>query len=135
MTDGSHSDARIVDVRPIRISDELNRGNVIVIAGFQGVNPETKEITTLGRGGTDTTAVALAAKFVAARCEIIREVDGVGTADPQIVPTASEAIPAHRAIQRQSEEIVRVRGFVLNVAIWRAIPNKTMNSYIIEVIM
>ena len=88
MTDGSHSNARIVDVRPIRISAELDRGNVIVLAGFQGVNPETKEITTLGRGGTDTTAVAMAAKFMAARCEIIKEVDGVCTADPQIVPTA-----------------------------------------------
>jgi aspartate kinase len=92
MTDGSHSNARIVDVRPIRISEELNRGNVIVLAGFQGVNPETKEITTLGRGGTDTTAVAMAAKFIAARCEIIKEVDGVCTADPQIAPTA-RALP------------------------------------------
>ena len=88
MTDGSHSNARIVDIRPIRISEELDRGNVIVLAGFQGVNPKTKEITTLGRGGTDTTAVAMAAKFMAARCEIIKEVDGVCTADPQIVPTA-----------------------------------------------
>jgi aspartate kinase len=92
MTDGSYSNARIVDVRPIRISEELNRGNVIVLAGFQGVNPETKEITTLGRGGTDTTAVAMAAKFIADRCEIIKEVDGVCTADPQIAPTA-RALP------------------------------------------
>src|SRR5437763_194570 len=88
MTDGSHSDARIVDVRPIRLQEELDRGRVIVLAGFQGVDPVTKEITTLGRGGTDTTAVAMAAKFHATRCEIIKEVDGVCSADPKIVPGA-----------------------------------------------
>jgi aspartate kinase len=88
MTDGSHSNARIIDIRPIRIQEELARGSVIVLAGFQGVNPETKEITTLGRGGTDTTAVAMAAKLSASRCEIIKEVDGVCTADPRVVKEA-----------------------------------------------
>ena len=61
MTDESHSSARILDVRPIRVREELDRGRIVVLAGFQGVNPVTKEITTLGRGGSDTTAVAMAA--------------------------------------------------------------------------
>jgi aspartate kinase len=88
MTDGAHSSARIVDIRPIRVQEELAKGSVIVLAGFQGVNPETKEITTLGRGGTDTTAVAMAAKLRAERCEIIKEVDGICSADPKVVPNA-----------------------------------------------
>src|SRR3954447_15517589 len=89
MTDDSHSSARIVDVRPIRVLEELDRGRVVVLAGFQGVNPATKEITTLGRGGSDTTAVAMAAALKAERCEIIKEVDGICSADPHIVPDAT----------------------------------------------
>jgi aspartate kinase len=85
LTNDSHSAARIVDVKPIRVREELERGKVVVLAGFQGVNPVSKEITTLGRGGSDTTAVAMAAALRAARCEIIKEVDGVCTADPRIV--------------------------------------------------
>jgi len=85
MTDDSHSQARIVDVKPIRVREELNRGRLVVLAGFQGVNPVTKEITTLGRGGSDTTAVAMAAALEAARCEIVKEVDGVCSADPRVV--------------------------------------------------
>ena len=85
MTDESHSSARILDVRPIRVREELDRGRIVVLAGFQGVNPVTKEITTLGRGGSDTTAVAMAAALKAERCEIIKEVDGVCSADPRIV--------------------------------------------------
>src|SRR5215471_14424910 len=65
MTDESHSSARILDVRPTRVREELDRGRVVVLAGFQGVNPVTKEITTLGRGGSDTTAVAMAAALKA----------------------------------------------------------------------
>jgi aspartate kinase len=83
MTDESHS--RILDVRPIRVREELDRGRIVVLAGFQGVNPVTKEITTLGRGGSDTTAVAMAAALKAECCEIIKEVDGVCSADPRIV--------------------------------------------------
>jgi aspartate kinase len=86
MTDDSHSSARILDVRPIRVREELDRGRVVVLAGFQGVNPVAKEITTLGRGGSDTTAVAMAAALKAECCEIIKEVDGVCSADPRIVP-------------------------------------------------
>jgi aspartate kinase len=88
MTDASHSSARILDVRPIRVREELDRGRVVVLAGFQGVNPATREITTLGRGGSDTTAVAMAAALKAERCEIIKEVDGICSADPRIVPDA-----------------------------------------------
>src|SRR6201993_3413202 len=88
MTDESHSSARILDVRPTRVLEELGRGRIVVLAGFQGVNPVTKEITTLGRGGSDTTAVAMAAALKAECCEIIKEVDGVCSADPHIVATA-----------------------------------------------
>jgi len=88
MTDESHSSARILDVRPTRVLEELGRGRVVVLAGFQGVNPVTKEITTLGRGGSDTTAVAMAAALKAECCEIIKEVDGVCSADPRIVADA-----------------------------------------------
>jgi aspartate kinase len=85
MTDQSHFSARILDVRPIRVREELDRGRIVVLAGFQGVNPVTKEITTLGRGGSDTTAVAMAAALQAECCEMIKEVEGVCTADPRIV--------------------------------------------------
>ncbi len=88
LTDDTHSNARIIDVRPQRVQAELDRGNVAILAGFQGVSPVSKEITTLGRGGTDVTAVALAIAFNAERCEILKEVDGVLTADPRLVPAA-----------------------------------------------
>src|SRR3954468_4618706 len=88
MTDDSHSSARILDVRPIRVREELDRGRIVVLAGFQGVDPVTREITTLGRGGSDTTAVAMAAALKAECCEIIKEVDGVCSADPAIVAAA-----------------------------------------------
>jgi aspartate kinase len=88
MTDDSHSSARILDVRPTRVIEELGRGRIVVLAGFQGVNPVTREITTLGRGGSDTTAVAMAAALKAECCEIIKEVDGVCSADPSIVANA-----------------------------------------------
>lgn len=93
MTDQSHSSARILDVRPIRVREELDRGRIVVLAGFQGVNPVNKEVTTLGRGGSDTTAVAMAAALKAECCEIIKEVDGVCSADPRIV---ADAIPLRR---------------------------------------
>jgi aspartate kinase len=88
LTDGAHNAARIVAVRPERIRAELERGRVVIVAGFQGVNPETREITTLGRGGSDTTAVALAAVLGPGRCEIYTDVPGVLTADPRVVPAA-----------------------------------------------
>jgi len=88
LTDGAHRAARIVDVRPNRIRDELAKGRVVIVAGFQGVNPATREITTLGRGGSDTTAVALTAALGPGRCEIYTDVPGVLTADPHVVPGA-----------------------------------------------
>jgi aspartate kinase len=88
LTDAGHGAARIIAVRPERLRAELDRGKVVIVAGFQGVNPDTKEITTLGRGGSDTTAVALAASFGAARCEIFTDVGGVFSADPRVVPRA-----------------------------------------------
>ena len=88
ITDSVHGRAKIIDVTPGRISTALDDGHVVIVAGFQGVSQDTKEITTLGRGGTDTTAVALAAALRADYCEIYTDVDGVFTADPRIVPTA-----------------------------------------------
>ncbi|CAA9354529.1 MAG: Aspartokinase [uncultured Nocardioidaceae bacterium] len=88
ITDGSHGKAKIIDVTPGRIEQALGTGAVAIVAGFQGVSQDTKDITTLGRGGSDTTAVALAAALKADVCEIYSDVDGVFTADPRIVPTA-----------------------------------------------
>src|SRR5947199_10455624 len=85
MTDESHSSARILEVRPVRVREELDRGRIVVLAGFQGVNTLTREITTLGGGGSDTTSVDMAAALGAERCEIVKEVDGVCSADPRIV--------------------------------------------------
>jgi aspartate kinase len=88
ITDSTHGRARIIDVTPGRISAALEAGHVAIVAGFQGVSSDTKDITTLGRGGSDTTAVALAAALGAQVCEIYTDVAGVFTADPRLVPTA-----------------------------------------------
>lgn len=88
ITDDHHGRAHIIDVTPMRIRSALDEGHVAIVAGFQGVSRSTKEITTLGRGGSDTTAVALAAALKADVCEIYSDVDGVFTADPRIVPAA-----------------------------------------------
>ncbi len=90
ITDAVHGKARIVDITPGRVQEALDQGNVVIVAGFQGVSQDTKDITTLGRGGSDTTAVALAAALKADVCEIYTDVDGVFTADPRIVPTAEK---------------------------------------------
>ena len=95
--DASHGKAKIIDVTPGRITEALGKKHIVIVAGFQGVSQGTKEITTLGRGGTDTTAVALAAALGAVVCEIYTDVDGVFTADPRIVPAA-------RKISRISNE-------------------------------
>ncbi|KRV47515.1 aspartate kinase [Wenjunlia vitaminophila] len=88
ITDSVHNRARIIDVTPGRIRDALDSGAVAIVAGFQGVSQESKDITTLGRGGSDTTAVALAAALRAEVCEIYTDVDGVFTADPRVVKKA-----------------------------------------------
>ena len=88
ITSDRHVDARIIEVRPFRVQDELARGKIVVIAGFQGVSYR-KEVTTLGRGGSDTTAVAMAAALNADYCEICSDVDGVYSADPRVVTAAA----------------------------------------------
>ncbi len=88
LTTASHGDARIIDITPGRIEQALNDGDIVIVAGFQGVSQTTKDVTTLGRGASDTTAVALAAALDASFCEIYSDVDGVFTADPRIVPGA-----------------------------------------------
>src|SRR5207247_1285514 len=87
ITNDRHVDARIIEVRPFRVQDELARGRIVVVAGYQGVSYR-REVTTLGRGGSDTTAVAMAAALNAEFCEICSDVDGVYTADPRVVPAA-----------------------------------------------
>lgn len=87
LTNDRHVDARIIEVRPIRVEDELARGKIVIVAGYQGMSYK-REITTLGRGGSDTTAVALAAALGAEWCEICSDVDGVYSADPRVVPNA-----------------------------------------------
>lgn len=88
ITDTAHGKAKIIDITPGRITTAIGEGHIVIVAGFQGVSEQTKEITTLGRGGTDTTAVALAAALGADVCEIYTDVDGVFTADPRVVPLA-----------------------------------------------
>jgi aspartate kinase len=90
ITDSVHGRARIIDVSPGRIREALDAGYIAIVAGFQGVSQDTKDITTLGRGGSDTTAVALAAALQADACEIYTDVDGVFTADPRKVPNAKQ---------------------------------------------
>ncbi|NQT23038.1 MAG: aspartate kinase [Candidatus Omnitrophica bacterium] len=89
MTDRSHTKARIINIDAKRIKEELNKGKVVIVAGFQGINPE-QDITTLGRGGSDTTAVALAKVLKSSVCEIYTDVDGIYTADPRIVSDAKK---------------------------------------------
>ncbi len=88
ITTSVHGRARIMDVTPGRLKGALDEGAVVIVAGFQGVSQDTKDVTTLGRGGSDTTAVALAAALQADVCEIYTDVDGIFTADPRIVPNA-----------------------------------------------
>ena len=102
ITDGVHGSARLVEVNPERIRESIEAGNIAIVAGFQGVHRQSGDITTLGRGGSDTTAVALAAALKADVCEIYSDVDGVFTADPRIVPTA------HKLDTVTSEEMLEM---------------------------
>lgn len=115
ITDAQHGAARIVDVTPGRIRDALDDGAIAIVAGFQGFNRDTKDITTLGRGGSDTTAVALAAALGAEVCEIYTDVDGVFTSDPRVVPNA-------RKIDRiTSEEMLELAAAGAKVLYIRAV--------------
>jgi aspartate kinase len=108
ITNDRHVDARIVEVRPFRVQDELARGRIVVVAGYQGVSYR-REVTTLGRGGSDTTAVALAAALGAEWCEICSDVDGVYSADPRVV-AAAHRIPvlSYEETQEMAESGAKV---------------------------
>jgi len=108
MTSDAHTNARIVEVRPFRVQDELRNGRVVIVAGYQGVSYK-REVTTLGRGGSDTTAVALAAALDAEACEIYSDVAGVFTADPRVVPEARRlAEISYEEMQELAEAGARV---------------------------
>jgi len=127
ITDALHGRARISDIRPRRIQESLDRGRVPIIAGFQGVSEETLDVTTLGRGASDATAVALAATLGAELCEIFTDVDGVLTADPRIVPDARKlhavsyeemlemAATGARVLFTRSVEMARNHGVMIHV--------------------
>ena len=110
ITNDRHVDARIVEVRPYRVQDELAKGRIVVVAGYQGVSYR-REVTTLGRGGSDTTAVAMAAAVGAEYCEICSDVDGVYTADPRVVPEARR-IPS--LSYEETQELAEAGAKVLN---------------------
>ncbi|MDI6715350.1 MAG: aspartate kinase [Actinomycetota bacterium] len=126
LTDDSHTKARILDVKSERVLEELDKGKIVIVAGFQGVTIDN-DITTLGRGGSDTTAVALAASLKAEKCEIYTDVEGVFTADPRIVPDASlvpeityeemleMAATGAKVLQLRSVEFARNHGVVIHV--------------------
>ncbi len=124
LTNDRHTNARILDVRPYRVQDELERDRVVIIAGYQGVSYR-REITTLGRGGTDTTAVAMAAALGAERCEIYSDVDGVYSADPRVVGDARHlpevsyeemqelSLAGAKVLNAQAVEFARRAGIVI----------------------
>jgi aspartate kinase len=115
ITTSAHGKARIIDVTPGRVRAALNEGQIVLVAGFQGVSQDTKDITTLGRGGSDTTAVALAAALGADVCEIYTDVDGVFTADPRIVPNA------RRLAEITSEEMLEMAASGAKVLMLRCV--------------
>ncbi len=130
-TDGRHGRARIAKVDPVRVREELARGNVVIVAGFQGQSADSvgrAEMTTLGRGGSDTTAVALAATLRADRCQIFTDVRGIYTADPRVVPTARQlsviGYEEMLELAHQGAQVMQVRAVELG---W-------VNSVVIEVL-
>lgn len=141
LTDAQHGKARIVDVTPGRIRDALDAGSVAIVAGFQGFNRSTGDITTLGRGGSDTTAVALAAALDADVCEIYTDVDGVFTADPRVVPKARKldritseemlelAAAGSKVLYIRAVEYARRHGVTLHV---RSSFNNTEGTLVVE---
>ncbi|RAL22793.1 aspartate kinase [Lujinxingia litoralis] len=110
ITTASHSNARIIDVRPFRVQDELAQGRIVIVAGFQGTSYR-RDVTTLGRGGSDTTAVALAAALNAEACEIYSDVDGVFSADPRVVLSAAQLASLS---YEEMQEMARAGARVLN---------------------
>ena len=127
ITDAQHGAARIVDVTPVRVREALDQGAVAIVAGFQGFNRGSGDITTLGRGGSDTTAVALAAALKADVCEIYTDVDGIFTADPRQVPAA-------RKIDRiSSEEMLELAAAGAKVLYIRAVEYARRHGVVIHV--
>jgi aspartate kinase len=130
ITDAVYGRAHITDVVPTRIRETIEKGQVAIIAGFQGVDPVANDVTTLGRGGSDTTAVAIAAGLGADVCEIYTDVDGVFTADPRIVPTARKiehttyevmlelAASGAKVLALRSVEYARRYGVPIHVRSW-----------------
>ena len=112
MTDAQHGRARIVDVTPTRVREALDQGAIAIVAGFQGFNHDSKDITTLGRGGSDTTAVALAAALNAEVCEIYTDVDGVFSADPRVVKKARKL---NRVSYEEMLELAAAGAKVINI--------------------
>lgn len=110
VTNASHSNARIIDVRPVRVQDELEAGHIVIVAGYQGTSYK-REITTLGRGGSDTTAVALAAALGAEHCDIFSDVDGVYSTDPRVVVDAQRL---DEISYEEMQELARMGARVLN---------------------
>lgn len=125
-TDGSHTKAKITGIDPVRVRENLDRGRVVIVAGFQGLNP-IADVATLGRGGSDLTAVAMAAALKADRCQIFTDVDGVYTADPRVVPSARKleviafdemlelASLGAKVLQSRSVEFAKKHGVELEV--------------------
>ncbi len=137
ITNDAHANARIVEVRPYRVQDELERGRVVIVAGYQGVSYK-REVTTLGRGGSDTTAVALAAALDAEACEIYSDVDGVYSADPRVVPAARRlselsyeemqelAESGARVLNAQAVEFAKDRGIAIYARATAGGPGETV---------
>ena len=126
ITDTLHGKARILDVRAGRISDALADGNVVIVAGFQGVST-AQDVTTLGRGGSDTTAVALAAALGASACEIYTDVDGVYTADPRVVPAA------HKLHAVSYEEMLEMAAYGAKVLMLRCVEYARRTNIVLHV--
>ncbi len=131
MTSSKHGYAYIHELKPIRVDEELKKNKIVVIAGFQGVDPLTKEVTTLGRGGTDTTAVALAAHYKARSCELYKDVAGILTAPPQLVPQ-TQLIPhmhydellslcywGSKVVQHRAVELAKRFSVPLKIGSWK----------------
>jgi aspartate kinase len=127
ITDARHGSARIVDVTPVRLREALDEGAIAIVAGFQGFNRDSKDITTLGRGGSDTTAVALAAALGADVCEIYTDVDGVFTADPRVVPRA------HKIDSITSEEMLELAAAGAKVLYIRAVEYARRHGVVLHV--
>ncbi|HEY4152055.1 MAG TPA: aspartate kinase [Pseudolysinimonas sp.] len=127
ITDARHGSARIVDVTPVRLREALDQGAIAIVAGFQGFNRDSRDITTLGRGGSDTTAVALAAALGADVCEIYTDVDGVFTADPRVVPRA------HKINRITSEEMLELAAAGAKVLYIRAVEYARRHGVVLHV--